>query len=465
MNILPEISKINKAKFSGITKLFRKDLYQNPAVLDSFYSATKESGLAIGSLPKDLIDLIKKLNLPNNGHKYKEFTGIISTIGDELQLFEAKKLETVEKLNAKNFIGTYLPKLAKVDIQPERIAKIIAEMRKKLTPEKTIIQEYNEIISDRMTFLMKEKNLIKQSDNIKLTYIGQGVFKNAFKMEILNKNGENLVHPKVLLSFKQQEFINKENEAIFNLLKDYMTTMSRGEFISKINGMITATPTKVIPTEQRELYKETLIKMYDSINSGGGIEKFSKLINSNNKYQTKYNGILPESNIIMFFKHAVGKPLAKTDFIDISYIDPKHNIGIAEYSDELLPKITKKIDLKKIGIFHDDLIMNKNNQVADRVVDYGNIKIMKSETARILSDSSIARRYYNKFQQIQFKDTEKTQAARIEYWNHLYEKAINHKIPNHNEVLEALQISKEHILNENHSKLLDFDLIQSSNLR
>ena len=103
--------------------------------------------------------------------------------------------------------------------------------------------------------------------------------------------------------------------------------------------------------------------------------------------------------------------------------------------------------------------MNKNNQVADRVVDYGNIKIMKSETARILSDNSIARRYYNKFQQIQFKDAEKTQAVRIEYWNNLYEKAISHKIPNHNEVLEALQVAKEHILNENHAKLLDFALI------
>ena len=65
--------------------------------------------------------------------------------------------------------------------------------------------------------------------------------------------------------FREGDLTTWYSPVDFDYLKDYMTTMSRGEFISKINGMITATPTKVIPTEQRELYKETLIKMYDML--------------------------------------------------------------------------------------------------------------------------------------------------------------------------------------------------------
>lgn len=450
------IPKITNARFSSITKLLKKDLFQNPQVLDSFYSATKDSALLIGSLPKDLIGLFKSTDKKQTRIAYQEFTQILSEIGDNLQLFEGKKLETAQNLNVKNFIGTYLPKLAKVDIQPDRISRIIAEMRKKLTPNKDIIQEFNEVISLKMSSLMKEKNLIKQSDDVKLTYIGQGVFKNAFKFEILNKKGQHLVHPKVLLSFKNDSFIQQENKAILDLLKKYMTNTNKAEFVSKLNGMLNSANPKVVPPEQRQLYKETLIKMYEDINNGKGLDKFAELIEQNEKYQTKYNGILPESNIIMFFKHAIGKPLAKTDFIDISYINPKHNIGLAEYSDDLLPKISKKVNLKKLGIFHDDLVKNKDNMVGERVIDYGNIKIEKNSVSSTLATCPIARRYYNKIQQIKFKDFNQTQQTRIQYWNNLYDKAINHKIPNHKEVLRALNISKEHIAQENHIFLKDF---------
>ena len=355
-------------------------------------------------------------------------------------------------MNVKNFIGTYLPKLAKIDIQPERVPRIISDMRKKLTPKKDVIKQMNDTLSEKMTFLMQESGVISQGQNARLTYLGQGVFKNAFKFEILNKEGEQLMHPKVLLSFKDEKIIQQENDAILGLLKSYMTKVPKSEFVSKLNKMIEATPTKVIPEDKRGLYKETLIKMYDDINNQNGIQKFENIVNANTKYQAKYNGILPESNIIMYLKHAAGKPLEKTNFIDISYINPNKRIGLAEYSDDLLPKVTKEVNMKKIGLVHDDLINNKDNQVGERVIDYGNIKI----TREILANSSIARRLYNKLGQINYKDADMTQSARIKYWNNLYDRAINHKIPNHNEVIEALNVSKEHIKPENYHLLSDF---------
>lgn len=450
MSLISSVSNA-AAQYSGITKIFKRCIYQNPEALDTFFNATKEAGQIIGTMPKDILRVNKGTNLSST-EIAKRLNQVFSTISEDLQSFEGKKLETAQGLNVKNFIGTYLPKLAKIDIQPERVPRIISDMRKKLTPKKDIIKQFNDVLSEKMTFLMQGSGVISHGQNARLTYLGQGVFKNAFKFEILNKEGEQLMHPKVLLSFKDEKIIQQENDAILGLLKSYMTKVPKSEFVSKLNKMIEATPTKVIPESERALYKETLIKMYDDINNQNGIQKFENIVNANTKYQAKYNGILPESNIIMFLKHSAGKPLEKTNFIDIHYINPNKRIGLAEYSDELLPKVTKEVNMKKIGLVHDDLINNKDNQVGERVIDYGNIKI----TREILANSSIARRLYNKLGQINYKDADMTQSARIKYWNNLYDRAINHKIPNHNEVIEALNVSKEHIKPENYHLLSDF---------
>lgn len=448
------LSQLKQVKYSGITKILRRNLYQDTKALDTFYSSTKESGRIIGSIPKDIIALMPKDKNKNTAaHQFIETMGII---GQDLQIFEGKKLEAANKINIKNFIGTFLPKLAKVDIQPERIPRIFAEMRKKLAPDKNAVKEFNALISGQIEYLLKQNHIIASDNKVRITYLGQGVFKNAFKFEILNKNGEHLMHPKVLLSFKKPQAVDNQNRKILELLKKYMTGMKRGEFIQKIESVINSTPEKVIPKNQRDLYKEALTRMYDDINSGGNLDKLKDIINKDSQYKANYNGILPEGNIIMFLKHAAGKPLKKTNFIDIPYIDPKFNIGIAEYSDDLLPKISKEVDLKKLGIVHTDLVKNKDNMVNDRVIDYGCIKILKDRKSEILANDSIARRYYNKLKQIKFKDEDKTQSARIEYWNNLYDLAMNHKIPNHNNVLTALEVSKEHISPKNLTLLHDF---------
>ena len=71
------IPKITNARFSSITKLLKKDLFQNPQVLDSFYSATKDSAFSIGSLPKDLIGLFKSTDKKQTRIAYQEFTQIL----------------------------------------------------------------------------------------------------------------------------------------------------------------------------------------------------------------------------------------------------------------------------------------------------------------------------------------------------------------------------------------------------
>lgn len=159
--------------------------------------------------------------------------------------------------------------------------------------------------------------------------------------------------------------------------------------------------------------------------------------------EIKYNGVGPESNITQYIKRSAGHPLEKSDYIDVYYLNTVDNLGISEFSDKDLPKVTKKINLHKYGLFHDDLITNKNNEVEGRVIDYGGIKPLLG--MKELSGNRIARRYYHKISQINYKDEQRTQIERVKYWNNLYNAAVKAKIPNHNDMLLALEKGKNQI--------------------
>ena len=156
--------------------------------------------------------------------------------------------------------------------------------------------------------------------------------------------------------------------------------------------------------------------------------------------EIKYNGIGPESNLTQFIKRSAGHPMTASDYIDVFYLNTQNNVGLSEFSDKALPAVRRKINLHKYGLFHDDLIMNKNNKVEDRVIDYGGIKPLRGMEE--LSQNGIARRYYHKISQIQMKDEVKTQLKRVEYWNNLYNSAVKAEIPNHKDILLALEKSR-----------------------
>lgn len=408
----------------------------------------------VGTLPKDLLNLLGlSKNKAENAVLIKNVQMVLNNANIYLSKIELKKLEVADNLNIKNFINAFIPKLAKIEVQPKRIPRILNEMRRRFTPEKEYINQISEYASKYIETKFKELGILSKDDKVKVTYLEQGKFKNAFKLELLNKKNENIIHPKVLLSFKNKSVANAQFKKIINILKEYYTNISEKEYVATINNIIDKASKKVIPPEQKELYRKVLMNLFNEIKFGTGEEKFTEILNKTILKEVKYNGIAAESNITQYIRYSAGSPLKNSDFIPIYYLNLNHNIALAEYSDNLLTPPKHKINLHKYGVYHDDIETNKNNSVAGRVIDYGNIKPLPGMEK--LRDNPIIRRYFHKISQISYRNPTKTQRERIKYWNNLYSLASANKIANYKDILSALQESKKHIEPQYWYKLLD----------
>ncbi len=430
----------NNIQFKGLTSIMSKRISSNPDYLDKLSQVyTRENG-SVGNLPKDLFQLFKTSSRVENSKKIALVKDALNEANDILSGIEDLKIQIGREMKPNGLVNTFLPKIAKLNIQPERIPRIVTEMRKRFTPDKSILNEYAEKAAKVLQKRFIESGIIPPSNRVQLTYIDQGKFKNAFKMQILDENDKDIIHPKVILSFKSQNSSMEQINVLLMLMKKYFQGIKPKEYLSIITNILDHASSKVVPQNQKELYKKSLLEIYSKMKMKNEEDKFMDLIKNTMYEEIKYNGIGPESNITQFIKRSAGHPMKPSDFIDVFYLNTLHNVGISEFSDKSLPPITKKINLHKYGLFHDDLLTNKNNEVEGRVIDYGGIKPLWG--MHELSDNKVARRYYHKISQILYKDERDTQIERVKYWNKLYKEAVNASIPNHNDILLALRKAK-----------------------
>lgn len=416
----------------------------NPDYLEALSKMSVREKGSVGNLPKDMFCLFKSESKKENSVKIAQVKEALNDANKILSKIEDLKVENANHMNLNNLINAFLPKIAKINIQPERIPRIITEMRKRFTPDKSVLDSISKQAGELLEKRFKSAGVLKESDTVSLTYLDQGKYKNTFKMRLMDKDGNDLVHPKVLLSFKSADSSMKQVNVLLSLMKQYFQNIRPKNYLSVVTNILDHASPKVVPPDKKEIYKKSLLDIYSKMKIKNEEEKFLELIKKTMFDEIKYNGVNPESNITQFIKRSAGHPMVKSDYIDIYYLNTLNNVGLSEFSDKALPPITKKINLHKYGLFHDDLQLNKNNEVEGRVIDYGGIKPLKGMEE--LAENRIARRYYHKISQISFKDQQKTQTERIKYWNSLYDVAINASIPNHKDILLALRKSKTLIL-------------------
>lgn len=441
-------------KFTGINHIMKKRLYSNTKFLEQLPDIfTRENG-SVGTLPKDILNLIG-LNRPKTEIAQK-IEGVKDTLNNAnaiLSNIELKKLEIADNINPKNLINPFLPKLAKIEFQPSRIPRIFNQIRTRFLPPKEYLTEVSNTAGAYIDSRFKELGIIKPDDKVKLSYIDQGKFKNGFKLEILNKDDEQIIHPKVLLSFKDKKVYKQQFDKIIEIIQKYYSEIKEKPYQKMVDNVINNASAKIIPPEQKEQYRSVILKMYDSIKNHHGTDKYKVVVHNRMAEEFKNNGIEAETNLTQFIKNAAGAPLDTSNFIPIHYLNLKHNVGLTEFADTTLPKQTHKVNLYKLGQYHDDIEANKNNTIAGRIIDYGGIKSLPD--LENIANNPIVRRYYNKVSQIKRKTSEQTQIARIDYWNSIYKDASKGKVPNHNDVLLALKVSKMHIKPQYWHKLMD----------
>ena len=416
----------------------------NPDYLEALSRICVREKGSVGNLPKDLFELFKSESKKENALKIAQVKEALNDANKILSKIEDLKIENANHMNLNNLINAFLPKIAKINIQPERIPRIITEMRKRFTPDRSVLDSISKQAGDLLEKRFKAAGILKESDTVSLTYLNQGKYKNTFKMRLLDKESNDIIHPKVLLSFKSVKSSMEQVGVLLELMKEYFQNIKPQNYLNVITNVLDHASVKVVPPEKKEIYKKSLLDIYTKMKIKNEEKKFLDLIEKTMFDEIKYNGVNPESNITQFIKRSAGHPMAKSDYIDVYYLNTLNNVGLSEFSDKGLPPITKKINLHKYGLFHDDLQLNKNNEVEGRVIDYGGIKPLNG--FKELAENRIARRYYHKISQISFKDSQKTQMERVKYWNKLYESAMSASIPNHKDILLALDKSKALIL-------------------
>lgn len=441
MQIVTNNNDYNRVpSFRGLTSIMAKRISPNPDYLEKLSQVyTRENG-SVGNLPKDLFELFKTNSKNQNAIKIAAVKEALNEANKILSEIEELKIDIGKKMKPNSLINAFLPKIAKLNIQPERIPRIITEMRKRFTPDKQVLNSYAKKAGLLLQERFIENGIIKGTDRVELSYIDQGKYKNTFKLRILNENDKDVIHPKVLLSFKSPKSAMEQINVLLGLMKTYFQTIKAKDYLNILTNILDHASNKVVPPKEKELYKKSLLEIYSKMKMKNEEDKFMALIKETMFDEIKYNGVGPESNITQFIKRSAGHPMKASDYIDVYYLNTLNNIGLSEFSDNAMPPITKKINLHKYGLFHDDLITNKNNEVAGRVIDYGGIKPLWG--MQELSENKVARRYYHKISQIYSKDERDTQIERVKYWNNLYKAATKASIPNHNDILLALRKAK-----------------------
>lgn len=441
MQIVTNNNDYNRVpSFRGLTSIMAKRIAPNPDYLEKLSQVyTRENG-SVGNLPKDLFELFKTNSKNQNAIKIAAVKEALNEANKILSEIEELKIDIGKKMKPNSLINAFLPKIAKLNIQPERIPRIITEMRKRFTPDKQVLNSYAKKAGLLLQERFIENGIIKGTDRVELSYIDQGKYKNTFKLRILNENDKDVIHPKVLLSFKSPKSAMEQINVLLGLMKTYFQTIKAKDYLNILTNILDHASNKVVPPNEKELYKKSLLEIYSKMKMKNEEDKFMALIKETMFDEIKYNGVGPESNITQFIKRSAGHPMKASDYIDVYYLNTLNNVGLSEFSDNAMPPITKKINLHKYGLFHDDLITNKNNEVAGRVIDYGGIKPLWG--MQELSENKIARRYYHKISQIYSKDERDTQIERVKYWNNLYKSATKASIPNHNDILLALRKAK-----------------------
>lgn len=425
-----------QTSFEGLTKVMSKRIYVNPDYVNKLSRMYTNAQGSVGSLPHDMFQLFRTESKDVNALKIRQVKEALNEANEILAGIEELKIENGRAMKPNNLVNAFLPRLAKINIQPERIPRIITEMRKRLTPDNTVLAEFSDKAGRHLEKRFREIGLLGNSDRVQLTYIDQGKYKNAFKLQLLDKDNKDIIHPKTLLSFKSEKSAMGQINVLLGLIKNYYKSTKPQDYLNIIGNILDHASAKVVPPDKKEIYRNSLLDIYSKMKTQNEEDKFLELIKKTMRSEIKYNGVGPESNITQFIKRSAGHPMKSSNYIDVFYLNMLHNVGLSELSDSALPKATKKINLHKYGLFHDDLITNKNNVVGERVIDYGGIKPLRGMEQ--LSNNSVARRYYHKISQVGCKNEHKTNLMRVKYWNELYTKAENAQIPQHNDIRVAL---------------------------
>ncbi|MDR1327385.1 MAG: hypothetical protein LBJ74_03150 [Heliobacteriaceae bacterium] len=224
------------------------------------------------------------------------------------------------------------------------------------------------------------RNILPKGTEVKLSYLGTGGHANAYKMEFLDNKGLQLFQDRVLKVYKTMD----------DKIERYLV----GENISSPS--------------------EAAIKIC--------------------RNDFRVHGAAAEANSAAMIKRGLGHNLSKTDLIKPDMFDTKNGFAILPFADEFLPAVTKKADLKYLGMFSADF--HAGNRHAGRIFDYGQVEMRKG--CEDLTDKTVLK-YFKKV--MNRTNVEERHELLCRYKR----LAENPKTPHRDKILKAIELAEKEL--------------------
>lgn len=367
----------NRTNFAGLTKPMQKQVFIDPKVYQNYFipfSVNFGKNIA-GELPEEFIEAFKKTSSTDEIKlKINTLLNTFSAAANVLSEAEIKG-----KRIAGNFcVKDFMDKDTGILHTPGQAYYFSEDYYgvNSLTDEE--IKPFLNSASKILTCGFKETGLISDKGTINVSYSGYGSYGNVYNIEFLDNNGSKIFHDKTLKVYKNPDIEKEMAREFAKRIVDYYKTLSFEEYLAPLirqyyNDKIRSYPDlsfdeakSLFIQKFRNLYK----KYYDeakSVSVDEFVEKYYTMDKS-----IPYHGLFAEANRAIFLKHKF-PDIKNSNYVEPFFFDLKNGFALFETSDTELLKPKFELPLDEAGLKNQDLLLNEDNVVFDRVVDYGGI--------------------------------------------------------------------------------------------
>lgn len=347
---------ITQQGFSRLKGFFRSGI--NYSTYEQIVPICKRP--VLGNVPKDVLELAIKANPKAK----KEAVITIQKAYDEAAniLPDIENLETqaINRIrpSVSKALGLFLNNIGIRELAKDKIFK-----------EKSV----ETILRAEESMLKKIKSVLPEVNNVILSPIGSGSYKNIYKLEILNKNNELVCDARVLQIFKK---LNSQ-------IQDYEKTY---KIFSKFTNQ-----------ELQNEAKKYGIDIYDIFLDGyrmglkASVDAFHnpELMQKNRAMFAKEHGAYAEANISEYIRYMSGHRVSESEGLVLPdmFVLSDNPYAVSKYIGSS-HEAKRDFNFCRLGLEHNDLLFNPDNKINGICIDIGGIKPKKpAEEIYSISDS------------------------------------------------------------------------------
>lgn len=316
-------------------------------------------------MPKELIDIIVKNHPERKGELIKGLQAAFGETAETLKYYELAKLYAIKGIKG-------------AEAEKDLILHMLSCGSYSLKQSKEQI-EFVEMAAKSLQTALKD--VLPKGAKVKIKTLGEGVFGNGYKLEIIDASGNKIMHDRALKVFKdsgiEAEIEILKAEKYKELLPKYSNKEILESFKSKVR--------KLSPHEEKNALDE-LNNLRARVNNASAELAAQDYIDFTSRTLDRH-GLYAEANSVTRLKHILGHDISRTNAVNTDMFDLGKGYSIAQFSDDALPKVTSTLDFKKLGLNATDL--HCGNVVNGRIVDFGAI----TTTNNALTDKNVLKIY------------------------------------------------------------------------